>query len=188
VPALSRGHGVPQVYQQGLLVLAPAIVVLLAEALSRTGRASRPILVAVVAGTLVTTSGPLPQLLGGDTARLNPGNGGPYVRASQASAAAVDTARWIRAHLPPGTAVYADSVGTASLRDSTGAYPVEGVAPGTVDAGAHLVVHVDGAGEARAVAVLPDRVLVYTFPAACVTGGRPLLHSTGDQRVYGPVG
>jgi hypothetical protein len=187
LPQLSLSYGLLRVYQQALLVLAPVIVLGLVTALQAIGRAGRVLSTVLVTGTLVITSGLLPQLIGGYPPQLDLNNAGPYYRAYYASAADLATARWVREHLPADVSISADSAATATLRSTTGTYPLEGVAPGTVPADAHLVLTVRPGGRtAEAVAVSGDRILVYTFPSACVTRGRPLLHSSAGHRVYGP--
>jgi hypothetical protein len=188
LPHLSLSYGLLRVYQQALLVLAPVIVLGLVTALQATGRAGRVLPTILVTGTLVITSGLLPQLIGGYPPQLNLNNAGPYYRAYYASEADLATARWVRQHLPAAAPISADSAGTATLRSVTRTYPLEGVAPGVVPADSHLVLTVRPGGRtAEAVAISGDRILTYTFPTACVTRDRPLLHSSAGHRVYGPA-
>jgi hypothetical protein len=189
LPRLSLSYGLLRLFQQSLIVLAPLIVLALGTVLSTAGRTrARVATAAVVTACFVSTSGLLPQVIGGYQPQLNLNNAGPYYRAWYAAADDVALAAWTGATLPPGTGLAADTAQTALLRATTRIDPHEGVAPGIVDLGDYLVVGVVRPDTVQSVAVADDRILVFTFPLRCVAVGRPLLYSRDDHRVYGPAG
>lgn len=185
LPQLSVDYGLLRMFQQSLVILAPAVVLAPAAAAGR--RAATAATAVVVTGCLLTTSGLGPQLIGGYPPQLNLNNSGAYFRAYHVSADDLAAARWLAANLPPGALLSADSAAFRTLRATTGLYPLEGVAPAMVPARAYLQVTQVGPDSAEAVAIARDRILTYTFRLSCVTGGRPLLHAAGTHRVYGPA-
>lgn len=195
-PQLTDSYGLLRLYQQFLVLLAPlvmlSITVPVGWLLARAPRARR--LTAAIAGTvavscLLTTSGLIPQLIGGYTPQLHLNNAGPYFRAYYTDQGDISVARWMRQHLHPGAWVVTDTRDTINLRSLTHLYPQEGLVPGAVPSDAYVgLTTVDGdAGVAVGVAVIGDRVLRYTFPVACVATDRPLVYEAAGRRVYGPV-
>jgi hypothetical protein len=188
LPQLSLSYGLLRLFQQFLVLLAPLVVIALTTSLGGFGRRLAAAGAAtVVTACFVSTSGLLPQFLGGYQPQLNLNNAGPYYRAWYAAADDVAAARWLRASVPAGAVVAADSADTALLRASTGFDPREGVAPGIVPADAYLQVDAVGDSWAQAVLVAHDRILTITFPLRCVAAGRPLLYSRDGHLVYGPT-
>lgn len=189
LPQLSLSYGLLRLFQQSLVVVAPLIVLALTAVLAPAGRdAARAAIAVLVTACFVSTSGLLPQLIGGYQPQLNLNNSGPYHRAWYAAADDVTLARWAGENLPAGTVLTADTAQTALLRATTRIDPREGVAPGIVGADAYLMVSVLDPETVQAVAVADDRILLFRFPLRCVSAGRPLLYSRDDHRVYGPVG
>jgi cytochrome b561 len=190
LPQLSLNYGLLRLFQQSLVLLAPLIVLAattLLGAVTGTRRAAVGSAVLVTA-CFVSTSGLLPQFIGGYQPQLNLNNSGPYYRAWYATADDVAVARWVGDRLAAGSVLAADSAETALLRATTRIDPREGVAPGIVAPDAYLMVTTTGGGDrVQAVAVADDRILVFTFPLTCVTTGRPLLFARNDHRVYGPT-
>ncbi|MGW4945528.1 hypothetical protein ACWEOZ_28515 [Actinoplanes sp. NPDC004185] len=188
LPELSLNYGLLRLFQQFLILLAPMVVILLTTALGGFRRRLPAAgAAAVVTACFVSTSGLLPQFLGGYPPQLNLNNAGAYYRAWYASAEDVTTASWLDASVPAGAVVAADSADTALLRASTRFDPREGVAPGIVPAGAYLRVDADGDGRAQTVLVADDRILTISFPLQCVAAGRPLLYARDGHLVYGPT-
>jgi hypothetical protein len=188
LPQLSLNYGLLRLFQQFLVLLAPLVVLALTTVLGgfrRRGPAACA--AAVVTACFVSTSGVLPQAVGGYPPQLNLNNAGPYYRAWYAGAADVAAARWLGTSIPAGAVVAADSADTALLRATTPFDPREGVAPGVVPAGAYLWTDDAGGGWARAVVVADDRILTIVFPLRCVAAGRPLLYSRDGRLVYGPT-
>jgi hypothetical protein len=188
LPQISVDYGLLRLFQQSLVVLAPAVVLALTGAARLLGaRAAALVSALVVTGCLVSTSGLGPQLIGGFPPQLNLNNSGAYHRAYATSADDLDVARWVDTHLGAGVLLSADSADFRTLRSTTRLYPLEGVAPGMVPAEAYLQVTTAGPDRAEAVAIARDRIITYTFRLSCVTGGRPLLYGAGVHRVYGPA-
>jgi hypothetical protein len=186
LPQVSVDYGTLRMYQQALVIVAPAVVATLlwlARPLPVRVRDLVPIV--VVAGCLATTTGLLPQVTGGYPPQLSLNDAGPYYRAFYASGADVAAVDWIDQHLARDTSIVADSSGTATLR-ADGRDPVEGLGPGTVRLDAYVLVDVVDDRTAEAVVVDDDRVITTTFPLACVAEGRPLLYSQDGRQVYGP--
>lgn len=187
-PQLSDDYGPLRLFQQSLAVLAVAVVFGVATVLRRLGAgAADRVVLGLAVGCLLTTSGVVPQLTGGYAPQLNLNNSGDYYHAYYAEPADLATSSWVDGHLRPGSVVVADSRGSANLRGLTKLYPRSGLAPGAVPADEAVLVSTDGRFVV-ATAVAGDRVLRYEFPLSCVTAGRPLLHTDGQLRVYGPAG
>jgi hypothetical protein len=188
LPQLSLNYGLLRLFQQFLILLAPMVVILLTTALGGFGRRLAAAgAAAVVTACFVSTSGLLPQFLGGYPPQLNLNNAGAYYRAWYAAAEDVAVTRWLGASVPAGAIVAADSADTALVRAGTRFDPREGVAPGIVPADAYLRVDADADGRARAVLVADDRILTISFPLRCVAAGRPLLYARDGRLVYGPT-
>jgi hypothetical protein len=195
LPELSVSYGLLRLYQQALIILAPAVAVCLATVAHLAGRIAggrdthyaRPLSTALVAGCLVTTSGLLPQLTGDYPPQLNLNNAGTYYRAYYTSAADLAVVRWAGQHVPAAAAVTVDAADAATLRSTTRLYVMEGIDPGFVPPYAYLQVRMRGTEQVQAVAIFRDRILTYTFPLSSVNQGRRLLYSDGHHRVYGPA-
>lgn len=196
VPQLSDAYGLLRLFQQLLLVLAPAVVLVLATGVRMIARrlapgrgraAAKAVTALVVIGCGLATTGFVPRLTGGYVPQLNLADAGPYFRAYYASAGDLGAVSWLGTHLPAGTPVVADSRDAVNLLSLTTTAPAEGLAPGTAPADAHLLLRTDDDRRASAVAVVGEQILRYTFPLTCMTIGRPLVHASGVHRLYGPV-
>ncbi|GAB1646599.1 hypothetical protein [Krasilnikovia sp. MM14-A1259] len=188
LPQISVDYGLLRLFQQSLVVLAPAVMLAVAAGARPLGpRAAAVVGAFVVTGCLISTSGLVPRLTGDFPAQLNLANTGAYHRAYLTGEDDLATARWVGDHLPAGALLSADSADFRTLRATTRLYPLEGVAPGMVPDAAYLQVSTVGPDRAEAVAITRDRILTYTFRLSCVTRGRPLLFQTGSHRVYGPA-
>jgi hypothetical protein len=188
LPQLSVDYGLLRLYQQLLVVLAPAAVLALTTVLRPLGRLTvRAGTAVIVTGCLVTTSGLLPQAIGAYQPQLSLNNAGPYYHAYYAADDDVAAARWSAAAVPATVPLVADSADAALLRSFPGRDVLEGVAPVTIPPEAYLQVRVTGPDRVEAVAIWRERVLRYTFPLPCVTANRPLLHADGDHRIFGPA-
>lgn len=188
-PQLTDSYGLLRLYQQFLVLLAPLVMLALSVAVRPLPRRAAVLPAAVAVGCLLTTSGLVPQLVGGYVPQLNLNNAGPYFRAYYADEGDLHEATWIRRHLSPGSYLVTDSRDTANLRSMTHLYPQEGLAPGGIPGDAYVGLTTVGEdGElAVAVAIVGERVLRYTFPVSCVSAGRRLVHETPQHRLYGPV-
>jgi uncharacterized membrane protein len=195
LPQLSVSYGLLRLYQQALVVLAPAVVGALAATADRLGRLApgrgarhtRLLPAAAVVGCLVTTSGLVPQLTGGYPPQLNLNNAGDYYRAYYVSTDDLDAAKWAERHVPADATVSADAADAATLRSATKLYTMEGIGPGLVPPYAYILVKRRGTAQIQAVAVFRERILTYALPSSCVSRGRRLLYSDGQHLVYGPA-
>jgi hypothetical protein len=188
LPQLSVDYGLLRLYQQLLVVLAPAAVLAVTTGLRPLGRhAMRVGTALIVTGCLVTTSGLLPQAIGNYQPQLSLNNAGPYYHAYYVSAADLAAATWSAANVPAAATLVADSADAALLRSFPGRDVLEGVAPGMVPPQAYLQVRVSAQNRVEAVAIWRERVLRYTFPLTCVTTNRPLLHTEDGHLLYGPA-
>jgi hypothetical protein len=200
-PQLSDSYGLLRLYQQLLVVLAPAVLLAVVVPLRtafgarRAGLGSarwRRVTVDAVVGTvavgcLLTTSGLVPKLTGGYPPQLNLTNGGSYFRAYYTTPVDVGVMGWLAANVTGRGFVVADGRDSANLRAMTPLYPLESLVPGAVPTDGYVEVTTVDGRSAIGVAIVGDRALRYTFPLDCVAAGRPLLHTAGSQRVYGPV-
>ncbi len=188
-PQLSDDYGPLRLFQQALTVLAAAVVLAVTAAARRLREAGVDRLAAGIAvGCLLTTSGVLPQLTGDYAPQLNLNNAGSYFRAYYAQSDDLTTSSWIDTTYGRGAPIVADSRDSANLRSLTRLRPRTGLAPGALPRGEPVLVTSPDDRTAVATAVVGDRVLRYEFPLSCVSSGRPLLHTDGGHRVYGPVG
>jgi hypothetical protein len=188
LPQLSVDYGLLRLFQQSLVVLAPAVLLALTGAARVFGRRTAAAVSAfAVTGCLLSTSGLAPQMIGGYQPQLNLNNAGGYYQAYYTSADDLAVARWVDSHLAPAALLSADSADYRTLRSITRLYPLEGVAPAMVPAQAYLEVDDVGPDRAQAVAIVRDRILTYEFRLDCVTAGRPLLYAAGPHRIYGPA-
>jgi hypothetical protein len=188
LPQLSVDYGLLRLFQQSLVVLAPAVLLALTGAARVLGsRVAAAASAAAVTCCLLSTSGLAPQVIGGFAPQLNLNNAGDYHRAYYTSAGDLAAAEWVRSHLAPDTLLSADSADYRTLRSMTGLYPLEGVSPGMVPDQAYLQINQVGPDRAEAVAIARDRILTYRFRLSCVTADRPLLYANGVHRIYGPA-
>ncbi len=183
-PQLSDSYGLLRLYQQLLVILAPAVLFALVVPLRRRAALLTG---AVVVGCLLTTSGLVPKLTGDYPPQLNLTNGGAYFRAYYTAPVDVAVMGWVNAHVAGHGFVVADSRDSANLRAMTPLYPMEGLIPGAVPPDGYVQVTTMDGRTANGVAVVGDRALRYTFPLDCVTAGRELVHVDGTRRVYSPV-
>jgi hypothetical protein len=193
-PQLSDSYGLLRLYQQLLVILAPAVLFALVVPLRRVPlrrmalrRRAGLVTGAVVVGCLLTTSGLVPKLTGDYPPQLNLTNGGAYFRAYYTTPVDVAVMGWVNAHVAGHGFVVADSRDSANLRAMTPLYPMEGLIPGAVPPDGYVQVTTVDGRTANGVAVIGDRALRYTFPLDCVTAGRELVHVDGTRRIYSPV-
>jgi hypothetical protein len=194
-PQLSDSYGLLRLYQQVLVVLAPAVLLALIAPLRRlTGAPARwrrlgmdAVVGAAAVGCLLTTTGLVPKLTGDYPPQLNLSNAGTYFRAYYATPADVAVMGWVTANVAGRGFVVADGRDSANLRAMTPLYPLEGLVPGAIPPESYVAVTTVDGQTALAVAIVGDRALRYTFPLDCVGAGRALLYTAGPRRIYGPV-
>jgi hypothetical protein len=193
-PAISSSYGPQRLYQQLLIVLAPAVLIALRTVLGiratrarrRPGRVAGVLTGLIVVGCLLSTSGLIPNLTGGYPPQLNLNNAGPVYQAFYADDDDREMTDWIRGHLALGTPILADAHDSLNIRAMTGLDPHGDLFPGAVPDTAHLLVSTRDGRSATALVILPGRMVRYRLRVACVAAGRPLLHVSGALRLYGP--
>ncbi|MDT5030702.1 MAG: hypothetical protein QOC94_873 [Actinoplanes sp.] len=193
-PGLSASYGPQRLYQQMLIVLGPAVLIALRSVLGiRAARAGRRpsrvtgvCIAMIVVGCLLSTSGLIPNLTGGYEPQLNLNNSGPTYHTFYADGNDKEMTGWIRDHLQADTTILADARDSLNLRAMTHLDPDGGLFPGAVPDTTHLLLRTADGQSATAMVILPDRMVRYRLPLACVTTGRPLLHAAGILRLYGP--
>jgi hypothetical protein len=193
-PGLSASYGPQRLYQQMLIVLGPAVLIALRSVLGiraaragrRPSRATGVCIAMIVVGCLLSTSGLIPNLTGGYEPQLNLNNSGPTYHTFYADGNDKEMTGWIRDHLEADTAILADARDSLNVRAMTHLDPYGGLFPGAVPDPAHLLLRTTDGQSATAMVILPDRMVRYRLPLACVTTGRPLVHAVGILRLYGP--
>ena len=188
LPQLSVDYGLLRLFQQSLVVLAPAVLLALTGVARVLGsRASAAASAVAVTGCLLSTCGLAPQIIGSYAPQLNLNNAGGYHRAYYTAADDLATAAWVRENLAPGTLLAADSADYRTLRSMTGLYPLEGVAPGIVPDDAYLQVNRVGPDQVESVAIERDRILDLPVPGRlCRRRPAPVVRHR-VHRIYGPV-
>ncbi|GAB7044570.1 MULTISPECIES: glycosyltransferase family 39 protein [Catenuloplanes] len=182
-PQITDSYGLLRLYQQMLPLLGAAALLALCALPGLTATARSGLATALVIVVLASTSGLVPRLTGGYPPQLNLADAGPYYHAWYATDAHARDAAAVERALPPGAPLLADSRVSALLRTYTELEPVEGIAPGVLWRDAYLAVRADGV----TTAVIGERVVRYTYPPGCLTGGRTLLATAGSLQVWSPA-
>ncbi|MFF5291488.1 DUF2206 domain-containing protein [Paractinoplanes globisporus] len=187
-PSLSGSYGPLRLYQQLLIVLAPAVVVGLCALFpgARLARTRGALAGLIVGACLLSTSGLVPEVTGGYPPQLNLNNAGIAYDAFYADENDRRMASWIRDHLSDGTPILADGHDSLDVRAMTRLNPMGELFPGSVPDVSRLLLRTSDGRTVSALITLPDRTVRYRIPVRCVAAGRSLMHVAGPLRLYGP--
>lgn len=189
-PNLSVDYGVTRAFQESLILLGPMLVGGSLTLFSFTGTAwAGRLSAAVVLGIFVSTSGFLPQVLGGYPAQLNLNNSGSYYNIDYMHYQEVAAVAWLGSE--PG--VVADGVQAAfnserfaftSPSDVTGLEGVTGIYPPLVKKQSWLVVSYWTMHADRSTFFYDGDQVTYVYPLKFLQNSKNLVYNNGGAEIY----
>lgn len=190
LPNLSVDYGVLRVFQQALILLAPVIVIGSLVLFRPFGARWAPRIAAVVClGVLVSTSGLLPQLLGGYPAQLNLNNSGIYYTSYYLHPQEAAGVEWLAQQngvLPANIQATHESNRFlfTSPADVTGAQYVEDAFPTLLRTHAWVVLDYSILHTGVATVSYDGDIILYRYPVGILSANKNLVYDNGGIEVY----
>lgn len=190
LPNLSVDYGLLRVFQQALIVIAPVIVVGSLTLLQPLGAWwSRAIAVAVGLAIFASTTGLVPQALGGYPAQLNLNNSGQYYQLyymTPQEVAAVDWLSGQRDTLPGGvqSSFTSERFAFTSPSTVTGRQYLVDLFPTFIEQKSWVVIDASMLQTGTATVSVNGNLISYRYPFALLEREKNLVFDNGQTEIY----
>jgi uncharacterized membrane protein len=190
LPDLSVDYGLLRVFQESLIIIAPLLVTGSLAILRPLGegRAARAAAV-ICLGIFVSTTGLLPQLLGGYTAQLSLNNSGEYYDDYYVHPQEAAGTQWLSHQLgvlPSG--VQATHIGSRFLFTQpgtvTGEQFVEDAFPSLLRQYAWVILDYSELHTGQASVSYDGDIIPYKYPVGVLKTGKNLVYDNGGMEIY----
>jgi uncharacterized membrane protein len=183
LPNLSVDYGVLRAFQETLILIAPVLVAGSLTAFSPLGRVWAPrVAAAVCIGIFTSTTGLLPQVLGGYPAQLNLNNSGTYYQIYYMHPQEEAAKAWLR-----GRGVFPDAVQASyeTRRFSLDVQqPVTDIFPPLVRQSSWAIVGYSTLHTGQAVSEYNGNTLYYEYPLGILQNSKNLVYNNGGAEIY----
>ena len=192
-PNISVDYSATRAFQEALIWAAPVLVVGSIAVFWPFGhRTSVRIAVGVSVAIFVSTSGFLPQILGGYQAQLNLSNSGQYYDIDYMHPQEVAAVTWLagkpgvlpaglQAPLGPGTS---DPFLFNSPENVTGAQSVGDIYPALIKRSSWVILSYSIVRADRAPVSTGGELITYRYPTAFLEGNKNLVYDNGGAEIY----
>jgi uncharacterized membrane protein len=190
LPAVSAEYGVLRSFQEALIVVAPVVVAGSLTAFRPAGRRrARAAAAAVCLGLFVTTTGLLPQLLGGNRAELNLNDSGLYYDAYYTLPQEQAAVGWLAAQpggrtAPIQAGFIEDRWDFTSPADVTGSQVITDIYPTVVLRDSWLILGYPTTSTGLAYTLYDGDLIGYRYPTQVLTGIKNLVYDNQDTEIY----
>jgi uncharacterized membrane protein len=193
LPNLSADYSATRAFQEALIFAAPFLVVGSIVVFSPFGRRTS---VRIAAGVsiviLISTSGFLPQILGGYQAQLNLNNSGQYYDIDYMHPQEVAAVTWLEGKpgvLPTGVQapmgpVTSDPFAFNSPATVSGTQSVGDIYPPLVKRGNFVILSYAILRTGRAALWTDGQIISYRYPVAFLDNNKDLVYSNGGTEIY----
>jgi uncharacterized membrane protein len=184
LPNLSVDYGVLRAFQEALILIAPVLVAGSLTAFSPLGRVWAPrVAAAVCIGIFTSTTGLLPQVLGGYPAQLNLNNSGAYYQIYYMHPQEEAATAWLRNQ----RGAFADGVQASyeTRRFSLDVQqPVTDIFPPLVRQSSWAIVGYSTLHTSQATSMYNGNALYYAYPIGILQDSKNLVYNNGGAEIY----
>ena len=190
LPELSVEYGVLRVFQEELILIAPIMVVGSITLFRPLGNAwSQRIAMTICVLVFVSTTGLLPQVLGGYPAQLNLNNSGIYYDVYYTHPQEVAAISWLYGKpdtLPGGIQVdyNSDRFAFTSPSEVTGSQYLYDYFPTLVGRSTWVVLGDSVVQSGQATVSVDGNLITYRYPIGLLGGTKNLVYNNGKTRIY----
>jgi uncharacterized membrane protein len=193
LPNLSVDYGILRVFQEALIVLAPVLVAGAIATCQIFGEAWAPrIVAAMCVGIYVSTTGLLPQVLGGYPAQLSLNNSGVYYDSYYMHPQEVAAVQWL-SQLPQLANLLPSGVQATHSQDEflftnpsdvNGQQYIEDAYPPLVRTDAWVILDYSIVHTGLASASYDGDLILYRYPVALLSNSKNLVYNNGGAEIY----
>jgi uncharacterized membrane protein len=189
LPNLSVDYGLLRAFQESLILIAPVLVVGSLATFSLLRQWGPRVAVVICIGILVSTSGLLPQVLGGYPAQLNLNNSGQYYEVYYMHPQEVAAVTWLQGKpgvLPAGVqASYAPNrFSFTAQRYVSGQQSVTDIYPPLVQRSSWVIVGYSTLHTGEATTTYDGDLLTYAYPLGFLQSNKNLVYNNGGAEIY----
>lgn len=189
LPNLSSDYGVLRAFQEALILIAPVLVAGSFTALRPLGRWAPGIAAALCLLLFTSTTGLMPQLLGGYPAQLNLNNSGSYYDIYYVHPQEVAAVAWLAGKpgvLPDG--VQSDYIPArfafSSPADVTGQQVIGDIYPTLVRQSSWLILGYSAVHTGLVTTFYNGDLITYRYPAGFFQVSKNLVYNNGGTEIY----
>jgi uncharacterized membrane protein len=189
-PDLSVDYGVLRAFQEALILIAPVLVAGSLTVFSPLGKVWAPRTAAVVCiGIFVSTTGLLPQILGGYPPQLSLNNSGQYYDIYYTHPQEVAAVGWLAGKpgvLPDGVQAenFSDRFAFTAPSDVTGRQSIADIYPSLVTQSSWVILGYSTVHTGRATAYYDGDLITYLYPIGFLQASKNLVYNNGGAEIY----
>jgi uncharacterized membrane protein len=190
LPALSVDYGVLRAFQEALIIIAPVLVVGSLSVFRVLGqvwglRATKTVCI----GLFVSTSGLLPQILGGYPAQLSLNNSGQYYDIYYTHPQEEAALSWLAnkpGTLPAGVQAenFTDRFSFTNAADVTGQQVIADIYPPLVRESSWVILGYTNVHADLATADYDGNLITYRYPTSFLWDNKDLVYNNGGSEIY----
>jgi uncharacterized membrane protein len=190
LPDISTDYGVLRAFQEALILISPVLAAGSVTVLRPLGRARAQRAAATVCIVLlVSTTGLMPQLLGGYPAQLNLNNSGSYYDMYYVHPQEVAAVAWLAGKpgvLPGGlqASYIPDRFAFTSLSDVTGQQVINDIYPPLVLQSSWVILGYSTVHDGLATTFYDGDLLTYHYPTGFLRASKNLVYNNGGAQIY----
>lgn len=189
-PDLSVDYGVLRAFQEALILIAPVLVAGSLTVFSPLGKVWAPRTAAVVCiGIFVSTTGLLPQILGGYPPQLSLNNSGQYYDIYYTHPQEVAAVGWLAGKpgvLPDGVQAenFSDRFAFTAPSDVTGRQSIADIYPSLVTQSSWVILGYSTVHTGRATTYYDGDLITYLYPIGFLQASKNLVYNNGGAEIY----
>jgi len=190
LPDLSVDYGVLRAFQEALIMIAPVLVVGSLTVFRAMGQVwARRIAAAVCIGLFISTTGLMPQLLGGYPAQLSLNNSGSYYDIYYMHPQEVAAVSWLAGKpgvLPGGVqaAFSSDRFNFTAPSEVTGRQFIADIYPPLIRRSSWVILGYTTVRSGLASANYDGDIIDYHYPAGLLQSSKNLVYDNGGAVIY----
>jgi uncharacterized membrane protein len=190
LPNLSVDYGVLRAFQEALILIAPVLVVGSLTVFRPLGKVWAPITAAAVCiGIFISTTGLLPQILGGYPAQLGLNNSGAYYDDYYMHPQEIAAVGWLAGKprvLPGGVQAedFTDKFLFNAQSDVTGRQVITDIYPSLIRRSSWVILGYSTVQTGQATSDYGGDLITYAYPIGFLRGSKNLVYNDGGAEIY----
>ena len=187
IPGVGQFYGASRLYQQALVILGLAFIIMADEILKRFPRVlRRPILAVIVLLAFLSSSPLSAQYLGSPELSLQLNNSGLYYDLYYVHGADLAGITWLDAHAGPNSVIFADRFATRKIVtfSSRPLVIVDNVLPQNLTPNTYVFEDVDNVTRGVAYDFVDGVEVPYKFPTEFVAAHKKLVFRDGNVEIF----